>query len=244
MGLSAKSFSASFTHKIITRWGTGRPNMNLYNSLWIRHGVTVWSPLAAGLLSGKAYPWNALSHPAVGRQRLDEPIFGDQDRLCRLRCLKWIASIAWSWSSSDCVRLGSFAPFCCILIVGGTSVPAGLKEYFHAWIYFLSTDDLIRLMKVRPDHLQIYPLCIQSQFARLTVCESGIYSGIWRFWLLPYDEQPTATFILLVLKLLSRDWVFFWRDFGAEINFGERSYITIERQSTWWVKDLLLLTYI
>lgn len=127
-------------------------------------GVTVWSPLAAGLLSGKHTRENPVASGSRQSKGWSEPPIRDQDRLWRivdtLIDIAFVhrveaAQVALAWTLSR--------PAVASLIVGGTSVKQ-FENNFRALDLHLSTEDLIRLDEVsRPP--QIYPLWHQSQFA-------------------------------------------------------------------------------
>lgn len=127
-------------------------------------GVTVWSPLAAGLLSGKHTRDTPIASGSRQARGWSEPPIRDQERLWRIvDVLNETASahnveaaqVALAWTLSR--------PAVASLIVGGTSVQQ-FENNFRALGLELSSDELVRLDEVsRPP--QIYPLWHQSQFA-------------------------------------------------------------------------------
>ena len=127
-------------------------------------GVTVWSPLAAGLLSGKHTRQQPVAPDSRQARGWSEPPIRDQERLWRIvDVLNDIAAahdveaaqIALAWTLTR--------PAVASLVVGGTST-AQFEANFRALDVTLSPEDLARLNAVsRPP--QIYPLWHQSQFA-------------------------------------------------------------------------------
>jgi aryl-alcohol dehydrogenase-like predicted oxidoreductase len=127
-------------------------------------GVTIWSPLAAGLLSGK-HTRKTTTAPGSRQDRgWTEPPIRSKERLWQIvDVLNNIAikheveaaQIALAWTLSR--------PAVASLIIGGTSVKQFLNN-FRALDVKLSDHDLLQLETVsRPP--QIYPLWHQSQFA-------------------------------------------------------------------------------
>ncbi|CAM3115431.1 aldo/keto reductase [Paracoccus nototheniae] len=127
-------------------------------------GVTVWSPLAAGLLSGK----HTRQQPVAPDSRQDrgwsEPPIRDQDRLWRIvDVLNEIAAAHDVEAAQVALAWTLTRPAVSSLIVGGTSVEQ-FEANFRALTLKLLPEDLQRLDAVsRPP--QIYPLWHQSQFA-------------------------------------------------------------------------------
>lgn len=127
-------------------------------------GVTVWSPLAAGLLSGK----HTRQQPVAPQSRQDrgwsEPPIRDRERLWQIvDVLNDIAAkheveaaqIALAWTLAR--------PAISSLIVGGTST-GQFERNFRALDIILDAEELDRLDQVsRPP--EIYPLWHQGQFA-------------------------------------------------------------------------------
>ncbi|GAA0834218.1 aldo/keto reductase [Marinomonas arenicola] len=127
-------------------------------------GVTVWSPLAAGLLSGKHTRENPVAPGSRQSKGWSEPPIRDQDRLWRIvDTLIDIASVHRVEAAQVALAWTLSRPAIASLIVGGTSVKQ-FENNFRALDLHLSTEDLMRLDEVsRPP--QIYPLWHQSQFA-------------------------------------------------------------------------------
>jgi aryl-alcohol dehydrogenase-like predicted oxidoreductase len=127
-------------------------------------GVTVWSPMAAGLLSGK----HTRKQPVAPESRQDrgwsEPPIRDYDRLWNIvDVLTDIASAHEVEAAQVALAWTLTRPAVASLIVGGTSVTQ-FQNNFRAVSLTLSADDLSRLDAVsRP--AQIYPLWHQQQFA-------------------------------------------------------------------------------
>jgi aryl-alcohol dehydrogenase-like predicted oxidoreductase len=127
-------------------------------------GVTVWSPLAAGLLSGKHTRETPVAVGSRQSRGWSEPPIRDQDRLWQIvDVLNDIASLHEVEAAQIALAWTLSRPSVASLIIGGTSVQQ-FERNFHALDLLLSTDDLMRLDEVsRPP--QIYPLWHQSQFA-------------------------------------------------------------------------------
>lgn len=127
-------------------------------------GVTVWSPLAGGLLSGK----HTRQHPVAPGSRQargwSEPPIRDPERLWRtVDTLNELAAsrnveaaqIALAWTLTR--------PAVSSLVVGGTSREQ-FERNFRALAIHLAPDELTRLDEVsRPP--QLYPHWHQAQFA-------------------------------------------------------------------------------
>lgn len=127
-------------------------------------GVTIWSPLAAGLLSGKHTRKTTVAKGSRQEKGWTEPPIRDQERLWRIvDVLNSIAikheveaaQIALAWTLSR--------PAVASLIIGGTSINQ-FENNFHALDIRLSDHDMQKLdiVSIPP---QIYPLWHQSQFA-------------------------------------------------------------------------------
>ena len=128
-------------------------------------GVLVWSPLAAGLLSGK----HRRTHPVAEGSRQaagwTEPPIRDQDRL-------WdIVDVLVSVGEKHGVEAVQIAlawlltrPAVSSLVVGGSNEQQFINN-FRALDVKLDQDDLDRLDRVSQPPL-IYPYWHQNQFAR------------------------------------------------------------------------------
>lgn len=136
-------------------------------------GVTVWSPLAAGLLSGKHTRDRPVAPGSRQDRGWDEPPIRNEERLWQIvDVLNEIAlernveasQVALSWT------LGR--PAVASLIVGGTSI-SQFENNFRALDLNLSVDEILRLDKVsRPP--EIYPLWHQSNFASPRFSEADL----------------------------------------------------------------------
>ena len=127
-------------------------------------GVTVWSPLAAGLLSGK----HTRQQPVAPDSRQDrgwsEPPIRDQDRLWRIvDVLNDIAAAHDVQAAQVALAWTLTRPAVASLIVGGTST-GQFEANFRALDLTMTPEDLRRLDDVSQPP-QIYPLWHQSQFA-------------------------------------------------------------------------------
>jgi aryl-alcohol dehydrogenase-like predicted oxidoreductase len=127
-------------------------------------GVTVWSPLAAGLLSGKHTRDTPIASGSRQARGWSEPPIRDQDRLWKIvDVLNDIASIHKVEAAQIALAWTLSRPAVASLIVGGTSVQQ-FENNFRALDLVLSSEELVLLDNVsRPP--QIYPLWHQSQFA-------------------------------------------------------------------------------
>jgi aryl-alcohol dehydrogenase-like predicted oxidoreductase len=127
-------------------------------------GVTIWSPLAAGLLSGK----HTRNHPVASASRQErgwsEPPIRSPERLWRIVDVLNEIAIVHDLEAAQIALAWTLArPAVSSLIVGGTSV-SQFERNFRALDIVLSDEELKRLDSVsRPP--QIYPLWHQSQFA-------------------------------------------------------------------------------
>lgn len=128
-------------------------------------GATVWSPLAAGLLSGKHTRDNPVAEGSRQAKGWTEPPIRDQERLWKIvDVLNELgeahgveaAQIALAWLLTR--------PGVASLVVGGSTV-AQFERNFRALDVKLSTEDLARLDEVSRPPL-IYPLWHQEQFAK------------------------------------------------------------------------------
>jgi len=127
-------------------------------------GVTVWSPIAAGLLSGKHTSATPVAEGSRQARGWSEPPIRDHDRLWRIvdvlnqvaeRHSVEAAQVALAWTLSR--------PAVASVIIGGTS-EAQFASNMRACDLALSAADLAELDEVSRPPL-VYPLWHQSQFA-------------------------------------------------------------------------------
>lgn len=127
-------------------------------------GVTVWSPLAAGLLSGKHTRNQPVAPDSRQARGWSEPPIRDEARLWRIvDVLNDIAGARGVEAAQVALAWTLGRPAVASLIVGGTSTDQ-FERNFRALDITLSADELSRLDEVsRPP--EIYPLWHQTQFA-------------------------------------------------------------------------------
>ncbi|APX25914.1 MAG: aldo/keto reductase [Rhodobacteraceae bacterium] len=127
-------------------------------------GVTVWSPLAAGLLSGKHTRDTPVAPDSRQARGWTEPPIRDQERLWRIvDVLNDIAAVHEVEAAQIALAWLLTRPAVASLVVGGSSV-AQFERNFRALDVVLSEAELQRLDEVSRPPL-IYPLWHQAQFA-------------------------------------------------------------------------------
>ncbi|WP_370162715.1 aldo/keto reductase [Limimaricola soesokkakensis] len=127
-------------------------------------GVTVWSPLAAGLLSGKHTRGQPVAPGSRQERGWSEPPIRDEARLWRIvDVLNDIAGTRGVEAAQIALAWTLGRPAVASLIVGGTSTDQ-FERNLRAFDITLDADELSRLDEVsRPP--EIYPLWHQTQFA-------------------------------------------------------------------------------
>ena len=127
-------------------------------------GVTVWSTLAAGLLSGKHTRDTPVAPDSRQARGWTEPPIRDQERLWRIvDVLNDIAAVHEVEAAQIALAWLLTRPAVASLVVGGSSV-AQFERNFRALDVVLSEAELQRLDEVSRPPL-IYPLWHQAQFA-------------------------------------------------------------------------------
>lgn len=127
-------------------------------------GVTVWSPLAAGLLSGKHTRDTPVAPDSRQARGWTEPPIRDRERLWRIvDVLNDIAAVHEVEAAQIALAWLLTRPAVASLVVGGSSV-AQFERNFRALDVVLSEAELQRLDEVSRPPL-IYPLWHQAQFA-------------------------------------------------------------------------------